>query len=325
MEGEKVDIHYHDWNSYSIFFSASSTQAYLKNCYYKNQVDQADQKSYQNCYPFIYYLEHGKIYYQQAYHAPLIIQPILLFYGFVHLIKACILTKDPNYPSSTSVLAHGVSTRKRKKQQYNFFDDEVKFQKSGLFPFMSDKLFNLKQLEGEKATMGELLATIPELSDLFFQLERKRTFMKVELIDDHYILSNKVLDTYHMTEARFKDFLQTKFQVPFSILSNDGTNLKIDVDRHQDKEPIPFRKNLFDGHYSFPYSKGEFFHFPELMIHYLLLYNLSMIARYETEWWSELKKMMPNNDFPFIQSFINTTLRKGPYLVYQFLNSQRVR
>jgi hypothetical protein len=306
-----------------MYFSASFTQAYLKNCYYHQQIDQADQKSYQNCYPFMYYLEHGKIYYQQAYHAPLVIQPILLFYGFVHLIKASILTKDPDYPSTTSVLAHGVSTRKRKKQQYHFFEDEVKFQKSGLFPYMSERLFNMKQLEGEKATMGDLLATIPELSELFSQLERKTTFIKVDFTDGDYFLSNKVLDTFHMTQSRFRDFLQTKFQVPIDITSVDESCLKITVDRQYRKEPLPFRINLLKGQYSFPYTKGEFFHFPELLIHYLLLYNLSMIARYETEWWSELQKMMPNNDFPFIHCFLENTLRKGPYLVYQFLNSQQ--
>lgn len=77
----------------------------------------------------MYFLEHGKLYYHQAINAPMSIQPILLFYGLVHLIKACLLTIDPNYPNSTSVLAHGVSTRKLKKQQYLFFQDEVKIQK----------------------------------------------------------------------------------------------------------------------------------------------------------------------------------------------------
>lgn len=314
---------YQDWNSYSIFFSASSTQAYLKNCYKHLQIDDAEQKSYQNCYPFIYYLEHGKIYYQQAYHAPLIIQPILLFYGLVHLIKACILTKDPNYPETTSVLAHGVSTRKRKKQQYQFFDDEVKFQKSGLFPFMSEKLFHMKRLEGEKATMSELLSSIPELSSLFFQLERKKTFLKAEYKNEQFIISNKILDSFHMTENRFKDYLQAKFNVPFSVSPNDGANINISIERHNYREPIPFRMNLLDKHYSFPISKEGFFHYPELLIHYLLLYNLSMIARYETEWWSELIKMMPNRDYPFIQEFLHVTTQKGPFLIHQYLMGQK--
>ena len=43
---------------------------------------------------------------------------------------------------------------------------------------------------------------------------------------------------------------------------------------------------------------------PELISHYLLLYNLSMIARYETEWWSELFKTIPNDDYPTIIQFL---------------------
>ena len=55
------------------------------------------------------------------------------------------------------------------------------------------------------------------------------------------------------------------------------------------------------------------------MVHYLLLYNLSMIARYETEWWSELTKMMPNKDYPFIKTFLDITLQKSPFLIYEYL------
>ena len=173
-----MGIEYKDWKSYSCFFSAEYCQRFLKKCYQKRNIENPEQKSYENCYAFLYYLEHGQIYYQQAENAPLIIKPILLFYGLVHLIKACILTIDPAYPETTSVLAHGVSTRKRKKQNYQFFQDEVKFQKNGLFPFMSEKLFHMKQLEGEKVTMEELLQLIPELDDLFFLHEGKRTFIK---------------------------------------------------------------------------------------------------------------------------------------------------
>ena len=57
-------------------------------------------------------------------------KPMLLFYGMGQLFKACLLTIDPNYPESTSVLAHGVTTRKRKKQGYQFLEDEVKIQKN---------------------------------------------------------------------------------------------------------------------------------------------------------------------------------------------------
>ncbi len=60
------------------------------------------------------------MYYDQFSKAPLALKPLLLYYGYVQLLKAILLTVDPIYPQSSSVLAHGVSTRKRKKQHYSF-------------------------------------------------------------------------------------------------------------------------------------------------------------------------------------------------------------
>jgi hypothetical protein len=309
-------IQYKGWKSYSCFFSAEYCQRFLKNCYQKHNIENPEQKSYENCYAFLYYLEHGQIYYQQAESSPLILKPILLFYGLVHLIKACILTSDPVYPETTAVLAHGVSTRKRKKQNYHFFQDEVKVQKNGLFPFMSEKLFHMKQLEGEKVIMEELLQLIPELDDLFFLLDGKRTFIKLQNHNEQLVVPESVLDHFHMTENRFKEFLASKFEKGVEF-SEEGLAFRIDPTSCFGSSPLKF--HLEDNYYALPLNKGHYFNFPELLGHYLLLYNLSMIARYETEWWSELTKMMPNRDYPFICSFLDVTMQKVPFLVYQYL------
>ncbi|MFO1441720.1 YaaC family protein [Bacillus sp. Bva_UNVM-123] len=315
----------HIWNSFLPFFSASSTQTFLKNCYHRQGIQDSELKSYENSYPFIYYLEHGQIYYQQAKHAPLTIQPILLFYGFVHLIKACILIMDPNYPETTSVLAHGVSTRKRKKQHYLFFQDEVKFQKSGLFPFMAYKLFHMKHLEGEKTTMMELLAQIPELNELFILTEGKQTFIKINQHETSFSLSKTILDSYHMTEQRFIDYWKsiTHPNIHFQEMNND--DIRFHLTYSNSEELLPIKYSIYDQNLYFPLEKNNLTLYPELLIHYLLLYNLSMIARYETEWWSELIKLMPNQDYPFIQSFLTITAEKGPFLINQFLANNNKR
>ncbi|MEH7125564.1 YaaC family protein [Bacillus sp. JJ1532] len=308
---------YKDWDSFLYYFSASSSQSFLKKCYHLQHLDSAEQKSYENSYPFIYYLEHGQIYYKQAELAPLLIKPILLFYGMVHLIKACILTVDPNYPETTTVLAHGVSTRKRKKQQYHFFHDEVKIQKSGLFPYMGEKLFHMKHLEGEKTNMRELLSQIPELTQMFKQTEGKQTFLQMKQQDQIHLLPKEILDTFHMTEARFIEYWNNGNKADIQGADEQFIHFTINSTCINDLLPIKF--NIDNEQLYFPRIKNSLNFFPELLIHYLLLYNLSMIARYETEWWSELIKMMPNQDFPFIQSFLNITSKKGPFLIYQTL------
>ena len=313
-----MSMPYKEWNSYTLFFSAEYSQTYLKKCYRKINIDQPDMKSFENCYPFMYYLEHGKLYYEQAEKSPLAIQPILLFYGLVHLIKACILTVQPDYPETTSVLAHGVSTRKRKKQQYSFTDDEVKFQKNGLFSLMAEKMFHMKQLEGEKATMGDVMELIPELSGIYANLRGKQNFEPLIEQDSLYSLPKSVLDHFHMTENRFKEFFQTKSTIPLSF-KEDKTNIRFEANLRSSAEPFPLKFNLEEQHFAFPLNKGDLFLYPELLLHYLLLYNLGMIARYETEWWSELIKMMPNEDYPLIKTFLKSTVKKGPYLIYQYL------
>ena len=309
-----MNVPYRDWKNFSCFFSAEYCQTYLKNSYQRRNLGNPEQKSYENCYAFLYYLEHGQIYYQQAGSAPLILRPILLFYGLVHLIKACILSIDPLYPETTSVLAHGVSTRKRKKRDYQFFQDEVKLQKNGLFPFMSEKMFHMKQMEGEKVMMEELLRLIPELDDLLFLLEGKRSFAKIKTQGDKFVIPEKILDYYHMTESRLKEYLTSKTDI---IFLNEGLSFQFNKDTLQSTSPLKY--HLDGAFYAMPIRKNELSHLPELLIHYLLLYNLSMIARYETEWWSELTKMMPNKDYPVIESFLAVTLQKGPFLIYEFL------
>lgn len=313
--------YYKGWSSFSCFFSAEYSQNFLKKCYRNLHISDIDSKSYQNCYPFMYFLEHGKLYYQQAISAPMSIQPILLFYGLVHLIKACLLTIDPNYPNSTSVLAHGVSTRKLKKQQYLFFQDEVKIQKNGLFTYMAEKMFGCKNLEGEKVKMGHLFNQVPELSDLFQALEGKATFLKVNFHNPNIILiPNQVLDLYFMNSNHFRNYLERNHGIQLEGIEENKTELTVRLLETLNQSSF-IKCDSRERTYVISTDKEKTFFSNEMLCHYLILYNLSMIARYEIEWWSELLKTMPNKDYPFIETFLQIAIEKGPQLIYQFLEN----
>jgi hypothetical protein len=312
------------WQKLSFFISSVHSQNYLSHCYKELCIEDGDRKSFDNCYPFIYYLEHGKSYYELAKDSPLSIKPVLLFYGMVQLLKACLLTVDPNYPESTSVLAHGVTTRKRKKQSYEFLQDEVKIQKNGLFTHISERMFHVKHLEGEKYTMEGLLKHVGELIDLFSYSKKTSEYLPIERINEtEIVIPPSVLDSYYMTKERFVEYFrgacphldiqylrkEAEQQLSFSSPIKNWNGLLCS----------PLAYDLHKDQYYLPSNRDNKNNLPELLIHYLLLYNLSMISRYETEWWSDLLRSYSTEDYPFIHQFLSATSEKVPYYIYLFL------
>ncbi|WP_057915846.1 YaaC family protein [Peribacillus muralis] len=313
-----------NFDKYTPFFSASSSQLFLRKCYNHEKIADAEMKSYENCYPFIYHLEHAKTYYNQAAIAPLSIQPILCFYGFAQLLKACLLTIDPNYPESTSLLAHGVTTRKRKKQQYEFLKDEVKTQKNGLFTCISEKMFRIRHLEGEKYSMGTLLKEIPDMHNASWVTPQKN-FIALLQTADGFQLPQSVLDKYRMSSSRLEEFLKSKTNQMYHISDGSGIILLKPASSLMHNASSPIRYNLQEGRFMLSLNKDSpAFSLPEILIHYLISYNLSIIARYETEWWAELLKTMPNDDYPCIAQFLKISQAKVPSLIFEWLKSERI-
>ena len=298
------------------FQSVETAQKLLKASYQKQQIEQYEQKSYNNSYSFIYYVEHGLTYLQQSSTTPTSIKPVLMFYGMVQLIKACLLTVDPSYPESTSVLAHGVSTRKRKKQSYEFLQDEVKVQKNGLFSHFSDKMFHVKQTEGTKYSMRNLLFSIPELETTIKITKSKSPFLAVGKVENECIrIPLSILDDYKMTKDRFVQYF-TK-QAPYELDSVTDSYLQFKrSESHVANVYSPLLYNHQRDALYVPRKKEQLTFFPEILSHYLLLYNLSMICRYETEWWGELLHTFNSSDLSLINQFLDVASMKIPYYLH---------
>jgi hypothetical protein len=304
------------WDYLKLFQSADYSKKFLNLCYTKQQMKEPGSLSFSNCYPFMYYLEQGELYLKESLHIPLSIKPILIFYGYVNLIKACVLTVDPNYPETTSVLAHGVTTRKRKKQQYSFLKDEVKIQKNGLFSHFTEKMFHVKHLESEKFKMGELLSHIPELAEAFHFLLDKNHLIELGN-KNRFVLPNDLKNHFHMSDDLLKQYLTEKMGEKIKWLSNN----EIHLSNHAYEVP-PIRFNLKRNSYFFSINRNNALFLSEPIIYYLALYNLSMIARYEIEWWMELLKSTPNEDFPIIDQFVSVVYYKIPYFISSYLRAK---
>ncbi|MCA0170761.1 YaaC family protein [Bacillus sp. RAR_GA_16] len=313
---------HHQSDSFA-YHSASYVQQYLKECYSKIELPDAERKSYDTCYRFMYFIEYGDRYYRHAETANTELKPILLFYGMIQLLKACLVTIDPNYPGDTHVLAHGVTSRKRKKRHYSFLQDEVKGQKNGLFEYFSRKMFHVKQVEGEKYKMEDLLSLIPEMSPLFMKLNQKATtFSLISLTPNSFTVSSSILDSLNMTVERFESYLQHQGISSVEILTHSRDLITLQVLEEPVRE-IQERPFLYDKNGIYlPAERGQYNPITEVMVHYLILYNLSMICRYETEWWGDLFHTQESVDLPFILQFLEVTSEKIPKLLYAFLDKR---
>jgi len=301
--------------------SQETSQHYLKTCYEQLHIPDAATLSYQNANVFMYNLEHGNAFYTHGKKSDMLLQPILYFYGMVHLLKAALISLRPHYPESTKILAHGVSTRKRKKKQYSFLEDEVKIQHQGLFPYFSEHLFHMKQMPFEKITMHRLATSIPELQCLL-RLEQQDEFIEVGTIGETSLtFPIDILDAYYITANAFIKRVST--HIPPVIKTNvNKTNISFELKQPITKSFGPFFIDHFEEKIYFPKNREHFIPVSEVMIHYLLLYNLSMLSRYESQWWGELLTLKPDNEFPLISHFLSVTAEKTPLLLGDILLNQ---
>lgn len=306
-------------NFYTYLQSQQTARDYLYECYRSLEGVDAQIKSFENCNKLIYYLDHGIRFYENGKQMETLMQPLIFFYGMVHLLKAALLTVRPDYPESTAILAHGVSSRKRKKKGYTFWDDEVKIQHNGLFPYFSEHLFSIHKPPFEKIKMSQLLPLIPEMAPMLHFHHMENMVKIAEMGAMRLQFPVLLLDNFHLTANAF--IKRIKPYLPSISRTETKAGFMI-IDLTAPFEPAndsPFFTDTENRANYFPVQRENFLPISEIMVHYLLLYNLSMLCRYESEWWGDLLAVKPDKDYPFIKHFLTITAEKVPRAIGKFL------
>ncbi len=321
------------WDTFVFFESEPTTKKFLADIYHKQKDINSIKYSFQNTSKFIYFLKQAREYFLSAEKSNILVKPLLIYYGMMNLVKAVILTKEPSYPSRTGVLRHGITTRKLKKLNYQFHDDEIKIQKEGLLTLFYTIMTNnqIESIEGNKYKIKELLSLLPELSESYHRLFNERKFFNItiEPLNDSSVLLSIPRDT-----LIFYEYLPTHLVNELNKYTEGNSN-PFYLEKSNDKKSIAIKwigtinkpllyANFFDhpmliqdmkGNYSFrPYSSPAS-HLPEIMVDYMLMFNLGMLCRYETELWGDIIFSFTSEDMYIINEFINITMRKFPNMI----------
>ncbi|GGE06205.1 hypothetical protein GCM10011571_04130 [Marinithermofilum abyssi] len=335
------------WDLYALLENEPTVKPFLEEKYRRQSIDSPSRAAFQNTQAFIYHIKQARETYRAARQADLMIRPLLSYYGMMNLCKAWMLSRDPEYPRSTSVMRHGVSTRKRKKQGFRFRQDEVRIQQEGLFSEMA-RVQGWSRLIGEVFTVGELFALLPEVQDGYRQLTRNPSLFLVAVPEPYqfrdegmpFYVEEGILDALHVTPRGLIDKLNRNRPAKAVYMFRSGEESALSHGRlrllwshpkvrHVDHwewgfhHPF-FREDTQGGYYLVPGGKRPLLLMPELFIHYLLLFSVSMLCRYETPLWGEMLYGFSSEDLLLIQEFLHVTQRKFPNLILNELFEEKL-
>lgn len=322
------------WDTFVFFESEPTTKQFLLDIYEKENIKDSFKYAFQNTSKFIYFIKQAKEYFYSAEKSSILVKPLLIYYGMMSLIKAVILTKDPNYPNRTGVLRHGITTRKLKKNNFQFHDDEVKIQKEGLLPWFYSIMTNksIDKIEGNKYKIKDLLSLLPDLQESYHRLYRERLIfpVSVEELNPYSLEINipkEILDFYNGSDSKLLIALNgySKNKLKFKKIESKD-NIKI-IWEGALENPLRY-SNIFSSPVIIQDIKGKYYMkpfletkmlLPDIMIYYMLLYHLGMLCRYETELWGEIIFSFTSEDMYIINELLNITIRNFPNLILNAL------
>ncbi|SFM12255.1 YaaC family protein [Salibacterium qingdaonense] len=311
----------HNYFSYYAPYEAQNVlQRKLEKEYLARSASTHDalQWSYRNTPAFHYEWLLGRTYWTEGAQSSLLTRPLLLFYGLTHLLKGILLTEDPHYPAAADMLAHGVTTRKKKRKQFTFMEDEVKIQKQGFFPHFSSRMFHVKHSAGEKWKINHLFFKWDTMVHLYLDVYGEKALPRVQPACAN-------LTVEHVSPAK---------EQSISLIQKQLEQLGIEVEgiKKRTADSVLFSiKRLPDNVHSQLVQRGSNYYMPPslldtakmapLCVHYLLLYELSMLCRYEGEWWGDLCTQRQGEDYAFIHFYLEWVLAEVPRQFTGFFSS----
>lgn len=315
------------WDFFRFLETEPTARRYLAASYTQQGFNSAEKLAFHQSSRLLYTVKHARQYYETAESCDLLIRPLLLYYGCTHLLKALILFKDPAYPQNSRMLQHGVTSRKVKRTPYHMLDDEVRPQKEGLFAHAA-KLLRIPFLQ-ERYTMRELFSLLPELAFAYSNIVQTSSWQKIAYSKERgeVCFPSGTCGSLLYSQETFLDYLQRHAQGTVEFALCDKESPLISPDHFPKclrvKEGLDIGTTLADHPYFAQTLQGYLFWNvegndvppPRWAVHFLLLYLLGMLCRYEAEIWGDFVCSHSYSELVLVEQFFATHLSQFPQMV----------
>lgn len=265
------------------------------------------------------YARQAIAYASAAEEGSLEILPVLRYYQWLHTLKALLYLFCPTFPVSTSVLQHGLSVRRIKRNSYRWPLEKLLIHREGII-----HSFHSLFADGEfpdKILVGDLLGSLPQLAPIMSQFyqhfEHAYPLHSVDADPTLRKVARRIAANQGLT---IDEWRHTYYSVGTASPSQDTLEAS---NSHNFKRDGHARLNEPQGYLYIEeppeihpwlrfYDGIEFLvdepSYPIYLIHYALLYSLSALSRYSATEWSDVIHWHNEEDALLVREYLRLPL-----------------
>lgn len=298
------------WSMLSFFESKHNCVQYLEN---KFQNTNCDLTNTANSLAFT--MSTAREYYEASEKVTILTRPLLIFYGMNALAKVLFMANHGKKSPSNS---HGLT--KAEKWSGKFEELTVEIRRDGTFPQFHG-CFSNDNLASIKFSTKELLSVIPEIKVEFETvIGEKSRALKTKHSEHGINIIDTDLEKYTVLEKELS--LIPGFQESFVSIQRLKDNIFLWSNSAESNKH--FTRTIFGENYiTLTVEKnGRFLILPEMSAHYLIMFLLGMLSRYQPQEWGRTIKGEVSGEIYLVQKFLEVTKRKFPNLILNNLHNR---
>lgn len=252
-------------------------------------------------------VRQARLYTKNTAQVDVFTQPLLAYYALLNWYKSLLYLFDLTYPSSTSVLQHGISIRRSKRSAYQLPAESVYFYKEGVLQSAAGlsgvslpRRVMLGDALGLLSSLHNLTATIyPSYQHLFPVMQAQEDGL---VFVDRRAPSRRGLTVHEWLRGFNNAFPSSTKQAPgviedFPVVDVQSPPGWLRLPRfHVDHPWVVRRSNQLWIADDLP--------LPEWVLHFITLYCLSSIVRYNPLEWSDISRWHNETDALFVEAYL---------------------
>jgi hypothetical protein len=280
----------------------------VKNILRKLHPDASSTQLYESAAKVAASARQAAAYEASSNHVALTIQPLLRYYTVLHWMKTLLFVKDLSFPSSSSVLQHGISVRRSKRHPYRWPYETAYVYKDGVLQSVCALACPNIRLPS-RFVVGDLLGTLPHIARHLSSVYER--FQHVYIIQSagndapgsEYV-ARKIASNADLTVDQWRSkYLEV---IPgFARAAETTEALSQDHPPSLVRLPAPSHGHpwtVSDGSRRYMLDDSWY---PQWICHFVLLYTLSALSRYNPVEWSDVVTWNNEPDAFFVREYLS--------------------